>query len=201
MPSVLLRVSPFATGLLLFAFITVCATAQAKSKSDTRLYTVRAEAAYHLAVKKGYRFYAENLDRGQRDFDGNMIAGVECAAPTKKESCAGFSEMVNGTWMGISIACKDTSTSPSRPVRCSNRFHLFAGKQLSTGWQLERVEVQNGRVSRQTNPSDPHIIVDITNPKGSSRAAAVLRSITLRGPINKRWEEAFNAKYSKLRAQ
>ena len=155
---------------------------------ETQEYVIAGDLVAKVASSLGYKFYLDNMEGA---YSKTSIVSVPYFDGDASQQ-GGMSQIINGSYMSVG-QCGLLSSSQSS-VKCWNNFHLFQGKKLNPYWRIKNIEINN--VNRwlkkpNINTNDPYTKIRVQKNVSQNRVVANLRSVTLVGPKNKKWKEAF----------
>ena len=198
---------------VLLVLVALGFAASVESRSPlTQEYTVEMKHVARYAEQYGFKFEVDNQTVGQ---GLSKRGSVNCISRLKRTTCSGTAEMSLPTSFSnypnlilsinknrtTGLAC--TSQVPlgrddePKPAGCWSNFHLFKGKKLTTGWSLKAADIQGARWQSRPAAGSGYFVVKLEDPQGTNGSNAQVRSITLVGPTNRSWHEAFNGNYRK----
>jgi hypothetical protein len=173
--------------VLLAIGLTLPGPAMAQSTPPATEYDVAGRAAWEEAGRRGFEFFPvipgdAFILTGERD--GAKIALKAC--PATGGSCAIEAQVLEGEMIVLPPSCEGCTRH--------HVFEMFAGRLLAPGWSLKGVQIQGSlpnwvRAPRQ-GVRDPSFALRLEARAGVSAAAAIER-ITLLGPPDSDWRQAF----------
>lgn len=171
--------------------VPLLALAAAWSPDRTREQTVPGREAWEVARRQGFEFYpvlpdARYVLSGPRD--GVATRLKLCRLPGLP--CDTEAELLAGAM---------TVLEPRCPGRCArvHTFEMFAGRRLAPGWRVARFELSGGRYSWGREPrygtANASFALQLEARPGLP-VTVTIRSITLVGPADTDWRQAFAAR-------
>ncbi|TQV74941.1 hypothetical protein FLL45_08255 [Aliikangiella marina] len=154
-------------------------------------FKVNGIMAWSEAKKNGFRFYPQgatgSLDgQDTRSFNyfkrGNKVIGYK---PNGSQVLGGVNLLVHNSY----------NAKYGKQELFAN-FHIFAKRKLKRGWRIKEIKL-NGSYrwlkKYKANTNEISTVVKVVKPKGSNTAAkAMIKEIVLIGPVNGRWQDAFD---------
>jgi len=158
---------------------------------DYQEYRISGKDAAMFAMSQGYYFFPDKKTHNLGST--SMMANVYFESNSNQN--VGSSQILYGSNMVVGKCHKLPSSGSQDPVTCWNYFHLFKGKKLNRKWRIKNVEGSNiaqWAKKPNVNTDRPYIKVKVLKP--ADRVEPVIASInwiTLIGPKNTKWKEAF----------
>jgi len=154
-------------------------------------YRVSAKTAAMFAISQGYYFYPDKKIHNLGS--SNIMADVYFESNASQN--VGSSQILYGSSMVVGKCQMLPSSGSQDSVTCWNYFHLFKGKKLNRKWRIKSVEGSNiaAWIKKPTLQSDlPYMKVKVLKQANQIEPTiASINWITLIGPKNTKWKEAF----------
>jgi len=161
---------------------------------QTKEFKVNGIMAWSEAKNNGFLFYpsgATGVRSGQDTWGKSSYQHYNKYTRWYKNGA----HIVGGVNM---LVYNQTLHQPVDGAEISALFHLFSGKKLKSGWKIKKIVIAgsynwvNGRKYEQ-NTDNIASTVRVVKPKHYNKTAtAMLKEITLIGPRNGRWQDAFD---------
>jgi hypothetical protein len=173
-------VTPF---VLILLAIPALAWAQ---EDEARSYVVGGREAWEVAHRQGFEFFPVIPDdryllSGARD--GRDTTLKSC--PNPRDPCEAEARVEGGQMIVLAPGCDGCARI--------HAFEMFAGRRLAAGWRLAHVELaRDARWTREPRyDTDDASFAVTVEARGTTAGAASITRITLLGPPDADWRQAF----------
>jgi hypothetical protein len=164
-------------------------TGRAQAAASAEQVVVRGRDAWEVARREGFEFFPVIPDdrfllSGARDGADSTLKLCDDA----RTPCTTEALMVGGKMMVLAPVCRSGCS-------LTHTFEMFAGRRLTDGWRLARVELAGAaRWAREPkyDTNDASFAVSVEAREGNPGTASIER-ITLVGPAGADWRQAFES--------
>jgi hypothetical protein len=158
-------------------------------EDEASSYVVEGREAWEVARRQGFEFFPVIPDdryllSGARD--GRDTTLKSC--PNPRDPCEAEARIEGGQMIVLAPGCDGCARTHS--------FEMFAGRRLAAGWRLAHVELtRDARWTREPRrDTDDASFAVAVEARGTTPGAASIARITLTGPPDADWRQAFAEK-------
>ena len=159
----------------------------------TKEFKVNGIQAWAEARKNGFQFYPEGFRGQNKDGASTSYFSRRDGGYCTHFDYKGSAKIVGGVNM-ILIPCRSNSMLP--PLDSWAIFKIFSNKRLKPGWKVKEVKLTGNYqwvTKWKANSNSLHSKVKLTNSSHQRNATrAMIKEITLIGPANGKWQDAFD---------